>query len=145
MKKNKEWKQIPLNGYRQPYDVLRGKVVKDIAFNNIGDSSEHQLIITFTDNTFIGIELRYDDDDRENVMDDFCFMDPEHINNGCLDVWVDGDEKMHLDRNFQQLVDIGLWDVDIKEVEKLRNERKKKEEEREYKEYLRLKEKFENE
>lgn len=144
MKKNKEYKQIAVN-WLSNYDDLNDKVVDKIAFNNntIYDDQQ-QLIITFTDKTFIAIGIEYCDDGDKYILDDLYVSDPECINNGCLDTHINKNGKLVFDKNFQQIIDLGIYDISIEEVEQRIAERKKKEEEREYTQYLRLKEKFEN-
>lgn len=146
MKKNKEYKQIFVNQYclEQQHDLLKGKVVDKVAFNNRSNcEDQHQFIITFTDKTFVAIGLDYNEDDDMYVLEDMYVSEPECINGGRLDTYIDSEGKLRLDRNFQQLVDLGIYDVTIEEVAQRIKEHNKRQEEREYDQYLRLKAKFE--
>ena len=74
-------------------------------------------------------------------------MDPKCVNNGDYDchVRISKDGEVRFDEWITILRDLGLWKMTKEEVLKIIEENKKKETEREYQTYLRLKAKFENE
>lgn len=147
MKLNKSYYQISIDKHSwagTPYDLLKGKVIDKVAFNNNSEyEDQHQLIITFTDKTYIAIGLEYDHDKDMYVLDDIPIMEPECVNEGRLDTHVNSEGKLVFDKNWQQLIDLGIYDVSIEEVEQKIAEHDKRQEEREYEQYLRLKAKFE--
>lgn len=121
---------------------LAGKVVEDCGF--VSDESEEKniFVITFTDKTFIAIGIDEDewklavkfimkpDAFGKNYVAQKSFMD--YKGDVCYPEWISLLRKM------------GIWTIDDEEVkaglEQLMVDRKR----REYREYLRLKEKFEN-
>lgn len=149
MKLNKEYKQIfvrHLNGY----DALKGKVVDKVAFTDRGYHDNNIFIILFTDKTYIAIGTNYRDidaGDDEPQLEDFFVMDPGCVNGGNFDChhWVDRTTNtIHFDPWITFLRDFGIWDLPEKEALGIIKDANKKEEEREYQQYLKLKEKFEN-
>ena len=138
MKRTDKYYQISLRGSKEP---LKGKVIRDVAYSN-DTRGEQYLVITFEDNSFMGVELA--SDGYETTLEDFYLANPECINGGELDSYIDTKGNVVLSPWDQQLVDLGLWEVSPDDIKKMIEFHKKQEEEREYKEYLRLKEKFEN-
>lgn len=148
MKLNKEYKQIFAHSLKD-YNELSGKVVDKIAFTDRGYTDENLFIILFTDKTFIAIGAHYKDldaGDDEPQIEDFYVMDPNCINSGNYDchMYVHSDGRISFDRWITILKDFGIWELPEEEALEIVKESKKKEEAREYKEYLRLKEKFDS-
>jgi len=147
MKLNKEYKQIFAHSLKD-YNELSGKVVDKIAFTDRGCTDENLFIILFTDKTFIAIGTHYKDLDAgydEPQIEDFCVMDPKCVNGGdyhCHTYFHD-DGTITFDEWITILKDFGIWELPKDEVVKIIEENKKREEDREYQQYLRLKKKFE--
>lgn len=151
MKRNDKYKQIWVEKYRgrnkDNYDALKGKVVDKVAFLNSGQYyDENMLLIMFTDNTFIciGQEFVPGDDIYRMNDNDLPTLSPKNINGGNYDchIWVDDKGEVRFDTWIDILRDFGIWELDIKEAQEIIERDKKKKEEREYEEYLKLKEKF---
>ena len=139
MKYNHIYYGIEKNNY------LKGKVVDKVGFTyDITDEEKNQLIIKFTDGTFIhmGVLCNHNDDYRFH-MDNMranelvsYFPHPDH--------YMDTDGNIHLDYFLQMQVDIGLIEpMSDDELKKMVKEEIKKKEDAEYKQYLKLKAKFE--
>ena len=147
MKLNKEYNQISVYNLKD-YDQLKGKVVDKVAFSDRGYSDENIFIITFTDKTFIAVGVHYKDIDAGNdepQIENFYVMDPKCVNGGdyhCHTYFHD-DGTITFDEWITILKDFGIWELHEDEVVKIIEENKKREEDREYQQYLRLKEKFE--
>lgn len=150
MNLNSEYKQIFLHN-DTPYDVLKGKIVENVGFTNIGSHDLHMFIITFTDKTYVAIGTGYKDvdagDDEPRLENNYIFH-PKSWNNGNFDLFMYVDtsgrkKRVRYHRYIELLRDFGIWQfTDAEEQDIIENDKKKKEE-YEYKEYLRLKEKFE--
>lgn len=126
-------------------DTLKGKVVDKYAFyrgeNDIDEESH--FIIKFTDGSYICIGVEMDELDGDYILDNkYC---PELSNYHSLPYYVSVTGKFFLDEYIRERVEMGviepLSDEDVeeiinKEMEERRNKR--------YKEYLKLKEEFEN-
>lgn len=146
MKLNKEYKQIFAHTLKD-YNELSGKVVDKVAYTDRGYSDENMFIITFTDKTFIAIGVRYKDLDNGNdepQIEDFYVIDPQCCNGGDYrnQFYVHSNGKITFDRWITILKDFNIWDLPEDEALKIVEDNKKKEEEREYQYYLKLKEKF---
>ena len=144
---NKEYKQIYAHCLKD-YNALAGKTVDKVAFTDRGNHDENMFIISFTDKTFIAIGVHYrdlDNHDDEPEIEDFYVMDPNCVNSGNYDchVRVDSEGNLHYDKWIQILKDFDLWHMSDEEVVSIIERDRKREEEREYQNYLRLKEKFE--
>ncbi len=141
--KRTDKKYIDIQLRRSNKDLLTGKVVEGMAFC---DTPEQHFILTFTDGTFISIGLNYNDDKEEWVLESdwISTTDPKCVNSGRLDHWIDSDGNLKFNKWVQDLIDLGIWEVTESEVQELIEKDKKAKEEQEYKEYLRLKEKYEN-
>lgn len=147
MKKNKEYTQISVNNLKN-YEDLKGKVVDKVAFTNRGDYDEHLFIIMFTDKTYIAVGADYNDAEYykdEPKLENYWVMDPECCNGGNYECHIHPDGKGNLifDKWIQILKDFGLWELEMDEAQKIIAEYNKRQEEREYDQYLRLKAKFE--
>ena len=145
---NKDYKQIYTHTLKD-YNELSGKVVDKIAFTDDGYHDENMFIITFTDKTFIAIGVRYrdlDNHDDEPQIEDYYVMPPKCMNGGDFGchLWIDNKtSEIHYDKWIQILKDFDIWQMSDSEVTEVIEKNKKAEEEREYQQYLRLKEKFE--
>lgn len=144
MRINKEYKQISINSF-QGLEELKGKIIDNVKFINYGNHDEQSFTITFKDKTFISVGLSFEDD----FSDDLCLCNNMVINPKCYaggltdEIWFDDKGNYHFKKWIQNLIDLGIWDVDIDEVVAAKKKEEKEREEKEYKEYLRLKEKFE--
>lgn len=123
---------------------LSGKTVKGIAFHvNRFDSDENQVIITFTDNTFIAFGIEKDEDDFMLVNNHFppleCYGTyPPHK--------VDANGNVCFEDYIQQQINLGVVLPMSKErLKQLVDDYNKKQRERDRQQYLRLKEMFEKE
>lgn len=151
MELNKEYKQINVDnfsGYHKNYDVLKGKVVDKVAFYNRGNYDEQMFIITFTDKTFIAIEPDYNDTDNhkdEPMLTNKYIHHPKCLNGGDYRVhsWTNIEGKLCFDEWINILRDLGIWIFNEDDAKAIMEQKAKEEEEREYRSYLRLKEKFE--
>ena len=150
--KDDEYKQISLNQLNTHgvcnYDALKGKVIDKVAFNNRGSYDEQSLTIVFTDKTFISVGLGYVDSERNDDMElqNNWISDPICYNIGgdfSCHISADDKGKLHFDRWIQILIDLGLWEMTMEEVQSIIEQKTKEKEEHEYQEYLRLKKKFE--
>lgn len=142
MKKTNK-KQIGIS-FNTEEDTLKGKVVDKLAFCNDPESEQH-FILTFTDGTFISIGLYYDENDRKYKLESDWIPSttPENVNNGKLDHWIDSNGNLRFYKWVKDLIDLGIWEVTENEVKELIEKHEKFKEELEYKEYLRLKDKYE--
>ena len=149
---NQEYEQISVHsfsGYRTNYDALKGKVVEKVAFTDKNSYDTQFFIITFTDKTFISVGVGYNDvsdlhRDEPQLQNNY-ILPPQCINNGNYDVhsYVDSKGNVYFEEWINILRDIGLWEFNEVDALEIIERDKQKEEEREYQNYLRLKEKFE--
>lgn len=148
MELNKEYEKIILAN-DTPYNALEGKVVDKVAFYNKGDYGQHICLITFTDKTYIALGADYEDLDAgkdEPKLRNHFICPPQCWNSGNFrhHMYVDNDGKIIYDRYIQILRDLGFWKFTDEEEMNIIKEDKKRKEDAEYQQYLRLKEKFEN-
>lgn len=134
-------KQIYID--RNNYSCLKGKVVDKVAVNfDVADYSEAHLVITFTDNTFIRIGLTETDCEldmyEKPVLDPSCYYDIVGAAS-----YLDNENNLRLKPFAQQLVDLGIWTLSEEKLMEIKKGKITLKEENEYKEYLRLKEKYE--
>lgn len=147
MERNKEYKQIILRAHEYN-EALKGKVVDKVVFNDNGSYDTQFCIIMFTDKTYIAIGTGYKDlesgNDEPNL-ENYYVNSPGCVDSGCFDChsWVDTEGNLHFYEWIQILKDLGLWIIDEKEAKKIIDRKNAEYEEREYQNYLRLKEKFE--
>lgn len=143
MELNKEYKQIFLNEGIS-YDTLKGKVVDKVGFTNFGNYDTHMCIITFTDKTFIALGTGYDDEDDPKLGNEF-IIEPQNWNNGNFRLYmhVNSDNKIIYSPYIRILRDLNIWQFTDEEELAIIEKQKKDKEDYEYREYLRLKEKFE--
>ena len=147
MKLNERFKQISVNSLKD-YSDLKGKVVDKVAFTNRDSYDEQMFIITFTDHTFVCVGTEYKDVDNgvyEPQLENNWIMDPQCVNSGNYDChcYVKDDGTLKFDRWIEILRDLGIWELSEEETLEIIERDRKKEEEREYQNYLRLKAKFE--
>ena len=144
MELNKDYKQIFLHN-DSDYDLLKNKVVDKVAFTNTGNYDTHMCIIMFTDKTFIALGTGYNDEDEPKLGNE-CIIEPRNWNNGNFRLYthVDSNNKIIYSPYIRILRDFGIWQFTDEEELAIIKKHKKDKEDYEYKEYLRLKEKFEN-
>lgn len=144
MELNKDYKQIYLHS-DSDYDLLKDKVVDKVAFTNIGKYDMHMCIITFTDKTFIALGTGYDDEDDPKLGNEF-IIEPQNWNSGNFRLYmhVNSDNKIIYSPYIRILRDLNIWQFTDEEELAIIENHKKDKEDYEYREYLRLKEKFEN-
>ena len=126
--------------------TLKGKVVEKYAFNKgLGDGDEEShLIIKFTDGTYICVGVVMDTmDGCDYILDNkYC---PEIVDYHSLPCYVDIVGKFHLEHYIEQRVKMGVVDAmpdeKIEEIVKTEMEERRN---KRYKQYLILKEEFEN-
>lgn len=148
---NKEYKQISVNefsGYHTDHDYLKGKVVDKVAFVNSENYDCQMFIITFTDKTFLAVGPDYDDREgysNEPRLDNQWITAPQCINGGdySLHSWVDSEGKLRFEDWIEALRSLGIWKFTDEDAKDIMEKKAKKEEDREYRNYLRLKAKFE--
>ena len=145
MELNKDYKQIFLHN-DSDYDLLKNKVVDKVAFTNTGNYDTHMCIIMFTDKTFIALGTGYDDYEDDTKLGNECIIEPRNWNNGNFRLYmhVDSNNKIIYSPYIRILRDFDIWQFTDEEEMAIIEKHKKDKEDYEYKEYLRLKEKFEN-
>lgn len=146
MKRNDEYKQL-FPQINSSYDALKGKVVDKVAFMNRGDCDTQMFIILFTDKTYvcIGLDREEDSDDFKLAHNYMSWLSPTNVDGGNFDChsWVDADGNIHFEKWIDVLRDFGIWEFTDEDAVEVMEKHKRQEEEREYQQYLRLKEKFE--
>lgn len=146
MKRNNEYKQIfPQEGDR---DILKGKVVDKVEFINTGDYDTQMFLILFTDKTYVCIGMEYANDynkDLKLAHNYTPYLDPTNVNDGDFSChsWVDSKGNLHFEEWIDVLRDFGIWEFTDEDAVEVMKKHKQQEEEWEYQQYLRLKEKFE--
>lgn len=152
MELNKEYKQINVHnfsGYNKDYNALKGKVVDKVGFYNRGEYDEQLFIITFTDKTFVAVGTEYNDSEGrkdEPLLENLYIYAPMCLNGGdyrCHS-WVDDTGKLRFDEWIDILRDLGIWKFTDEDAKAIMDKKQKDEEDWEYRNYLRLKEKYEN-
>ena len=152
---NKEYKQISaneINWRKRNPNVFTGKVIEKIALLNEGEYDEQMLIITFTDKTFICIGMEYKDDvkcDEMYLEDHFLnYMHSDSIKDlvARYHTWVNKEtNELEWDALGSLLLEFGFIKLTSEEAKQIKEHHEKVEKDREYQQYLRLKEKFESE
>ena len=133
----KEMKQIYLENDKRP---LIGKTIKDMSYLPTDENSK-SLIITFTDDTYIYVEIFYDNDRHDDILENGCVIPIENIDGGAPGSVYGG--EFHYYKFLQEQIRLGLVEENKEYSMRKVEEQKKRDEEREYQEYLRLKAKFE--
>jgi hypothetical protein len=151
MKQNYEYKQIIIgSNYKNDYDILKGKVVDKISIANDRNNYDmNELIITFTDKTYVAFEIDDDSDDHESerrpVLKNSWVISPKCYNCGNFGCHISVvDCELRFDPLIENRIKLGLWKLTMKEAqEHIKNDVRKRDE-YEYKQYIRLREKFKN-
>ena len=137
--------QIKLQSGIVENDVLSGKVVREVGFlRTMTNYDNNQLIITFTDGTYIHIGIDKDyfecsDHYLENIV-----IHPLHAFHNMGDCYVKDDKVVYSPCRSMQ-IEMGVHPhIDEQALVKAVNDKKEKEFQEEYQTYLRLKAKFEN-
>lgn len=151
MKKNYEYKQIGIrSNYKNDYDILKGKVVDKISLANDRNNYDmNELIITFTDKTYVAFEIYDDSDDHESerrpILGNSSIINPKSYNSGNFDCHISVvDGELRFDPLIENRIKLGLWELTMEEAQKLIEDDNRRHEEYEYKQYIRLREKFKN-
>lgn len=134
-------KQIILSEYRwEGSKSIIGKTVKDISFTNGDYENASQLIITFTDDTYIFLNAMEDEDSlrprfENGIVDHKCLS-----GSVCIDD--KGNKFFRYRKNIEEQIRLGLIKPDReKELMKIQ-EHEEQSRKREYELYLKLKEKY---
>lgn len=134
-------KQIILSEYRwEGSKSIIGKTVKDISFTNGDYENAPQLIITFTDDTYIFLNAM-EDEDSSGPRFDNGFVDHKYLPGSvCIDK--DGNKFFKYRKNIEEQIRLGLIKPDReKELMKIQ-EQEEQSRKREYELYLELKKKY---
>lgn len=139
-------KQIKLQSGIVENDILSGKVVREVGFlRTMTDHDDNQLIITFTDDTYIHIGI--DKIDVLNCVDyhlENIVIHPLYAFHNMDDYYVMDDKVVYGPRRSMQ-IEMGVHPhIDEQALVKAVNDKREKEFQEEYQAYLRLKAKFEN-
>lgn len=149
MKLNSEYKQIYPRDFKENHEALKGKIVDKVGFVNRGYADENIFAITFTDKTFIAISVGVSEWEEsykdEPALENFYTINPENYYSLDKYVYLDSNNKPKIYDNcfVKVLVDLGIWNITPEELQAWKEKHERDEEDREYKNYLRLKEKFE--
>ena len=141
-------KQIFLTPYNLTDPSLSGKTVDKAAYNyDLEDLDKNQFIITFTDGTYVSIGISRRDGylSTEYILDNKSIVPLESY---CPypDCYVDANGEVHLTHDVRQQIALGVIEpLSTEKIKELLEAEKKRDREREYAQYLRLKAKFENE
>lgn len=135
-------KQIILNEYRkEDTNSVIGKTIKDISFTNGNYENAPQLIITFTDDTYIFLNAMEDEDSLRPYFENGIVDSTKYLP-GSVCVDEKGNKFLRYRKNIEEQIRLGLIKPDReKELMKIQ----KQEEQimkREYELYLKLKEKY---
>lgn len=122
-----------------------GKTIEKAGFVNRGERDEQMFLILFTDKTFVCCTYNYKDDNSDEIIlqDNWIYEYPKETlaeYHSCIL----RDGSIQFDLWVQMLIDFGFYELTPEEVKEIKERNKKAIEEREYKEYLRLKEKYGN-
>lgn len=126
-------------------DKWAGKVVDKVGYINCGDEDDQMLLILFTDKTFIcmGLERKDELSDEFRLTDKWIYDQNEY--NDSLELyhsWVHDDGHVSFDLWLEMLIGMGMYHLTDEEVKRIKDEHARNEEEREWSNYLRLKERF---
>lgn len=121
---------------------LEGKVIDKVSlYRDCINCVCGELLITFTDNTFILLSPQWEEDIDEYILQDD-YIQPISERSSIPGYVQDG--KFRWDSQFQRYIDCGIVEFDTDIIKEWIEDAEKMREEREYAEYLRLKKKFEN-
>ena len=121
-----------------------GKTIEKAGFVNRGERDEQMLLILFTDKTFVCVTYDYKDDSDELILQDNWIYEYPKETLAEYHSYVHDDGSVQFDLWVQMLIDFGFYELTPEEVKEIKERNKKTIEAREYKEYLRLKEKYGN-
>lgn len=147
MELNKEYKKIYINPNVSDYDTLKGKVVEKISLANDRNNYDmNELIITFTDKTYIAFKIEntfVNGRETSSILSNSWIFEPECWNMGNFEghVYVSGG-KLVFDPLIDNRIQLGLWKLTMDEAQEIIKRDNKRYEEQDYKRYLYLKEKF---
>ena len=125
MELNKDYKYIFIKPNCDNYEVLKGKVVDRVSLAQDRDSYDmNELIITFTDNTYIAFEIDDVSEDyeaeRRPVIDSSRIIHPESWNGGNFRCHIHvRDGKPVFDRLIENRIQTGLWNVTMEEQQQI--------------------------
>lgn len=148
MELNKEYTRIYVKENSDNYDVLKGKVIDKISLAEDRRSYDmNELIITFTDKTYIAFEIEYVSEDHESerspVISNSWVMDSECFNSGNFHCHISvRDGELRFDQMIENRIKLGLWKLTMEEAQQRIKDDAHKQDEWDYKAYLRLKKKF---
>lgn len=126
-----------------------GKTIEKAGFVNRGEMGEQMLLILFTDKTFVCITFdNYTDpetDIEEVKLQDRWIYEHSNLKESLSNYhsYIDRDGNIQFDLWVQMLIDFGFYQLTEEEAKIIREKTIKAREEREYAEYLKLKEKYE--
>lgn len=141
MWKQEKKKQIYLrSGYN---NELNGKVIDKVSFYFDGKNcTTGELLITFTDNTYILLSPQWDNEEAEYTLQNDYIQPLNELSSHPGYVI---DNEFHWDGQFQRYIDCGIVEFDENIMKGWVEAAKKRAEEYEYQQYLKLKEKYESE
>lgn len=139
-------KQITLS-YTQEYNnVIVGKVIKGISFLRGEFCQEPQLIITFTDDTYIIVTAGVDEFDHNSIIFENGSVVPlecYYTLPGYVITDKDGKQVIKYEKNIEEQIRLGVVKPDTERELKKIQERKEAYEKEAYELYLELKKKYE--
>ena len=134
-------KQIILSEYRrEDSNSIIGKTIKDISFTNGDYENDSQLIITFTDDTYIFLGAVVDEDSLRS------YFENGHVNYkylpGSICIDKEGNKFLKYRNNIEEQIRLGLIKPDREKEMKKIQEYEEQSRKKEYELYLKLKEKY---
>ena len=150
MELNKEYQRIFIDNKKNDYDILKGKIIDKISLASDNNSYDmNELIITFTDKTYIAFEIDDVSEDYESerrpILSNSFIHDPICYNGGNFSCHIKvRDGKLRFDPLIENRIKLGLWKLTMEEAQEYIKNDARKHDEYEYKQYIRLREKFKN-
>ena len=124
---------------------LVGKKIRHIGFaRNYTDHEEDLLCIVFEDDTYITAQMTYDPYEHEYRFEGVRIDCPGGADFVRENIHFGDNDKPVLSQKLRMLIDFGIYEISDEDLVKARKDYDKWIRDREYAEYLRLKEKFEN-
>lgn len=124
---------------------LVGKKIRHIGFaRNYTDHEEDLLCIVFEDDTYIAAQMTYDPYEHEYRFEGVRIDCPGGVDFVRENIHFGDNDKPVLSQKLRMLIDFGIYEISDEDLVKARKDYDKWIHDREYAEYLRLKEKFEN-
>ena len=149
MELNKDYQRIFIDNRKNDYGILKGKIIDKISLASDNKSYDmNELIITFTDKTYIAFEIDDVSEDYESerrpILSNSFIHDPICYDGGNFSCHIKvRDGELRFDPLIENRIKLGLWKLTMEEAQKIIEDDKRRHEEYEYKNYLRLKKKFE--